>query len=460
MYSPLLEQIDNAGLVRKGAVNFEAISKMTAFDIVEFAEQSRELTSAQDLPQQSGLLTHLASFSLGGSSWPCATLECRLEKGRQLAQFAAFYSDKVYIRNFIVDHLRHLENKKYPNELVMQCGLANDLAVFQYLRPLIKAGIVIPITTPHYCPDHFVQDILHEETDKRLARALKKLANRYFKELKYTLRKDKNGPFHLVMTGPEDLLEHCYLAIVSPEPPTHYKKDRDLRKRLNQGVEVRLSRQVVYEMQLDIQMTDSVFQNIVFELVASQCLNTSYVTERPVEIALLNDITTDDAVRDRNRVIRDHLTCLVPFIDDASTIDILKLRKAEQEAFIRFRHALNKAVDESLSSAQFTAKAARQVFQDIIRPELSNLDGRIKGVRNTLLRDTVVKVGAWGAAIGIGLYTGIVPAELALAAKALGLTKIVADLGEGILKKIRPELEIKGADMYFLWKVRQRLEHS
>src|ERR1041384_5756724 len=249
----------------------------------------------------------------------------------------------------------------------MQCRLADDLAVFQYLRPLIKAGIVIPISTPNYCPDHFIQDILHDETEKRLAKALKKLANRYHRELKYTLRKDKNGPFHLVMTGPADLLEHSYLAIVSPEPPPHYKKDRELRKRLNQGVEVRLSRQVVYEMQLDIQMTDRVFQNIVFELVASQCLNTTYVTERPVEIALLNDITTNDAVRDRNRVIRDHLTCLVPFIDDASAIDILKLRKAEQEAFVRFRQALNKMVDESLSSAQFTAKTARQIYQDILR---------------------------------------------------------------------------------------------
>jgi hypothetical protein len=75
-----------------------------------------------------------------------------------------------------------------------------------------------------------------------------------------------------------------------------------------------------------------------------------------------------------------------------------------------------------------------------------------------LLGDTAIKIGAWSAAIGIGLYTGILPEQLALAAKALGLTKVLAELGEGILKQLRPESEIKRADMYFLWKVRQRTD--
>src|SRR5712691_5652954 len=127
MNSLLFEQIDNSDLLVEGAPNFDAVSKMTAFDIIEFASQSRDLTSAVDLPRQSGLLTHSASFSLGGSAWPCSAVDCRLEKARQLAQFAAFYSDKVYIRNFIVDHLRHLESKKYPNEFLMQSNFANDL---------------------------------------------------------------------------------------------------------------------------------------------------------------------------------------------------------------------------------------------------------------------------------------------------------------------------------------------
>jgi len=461
MNSLLFEQTDNAGLIVDGLPNVEAVAKMTAIDIVEFADQSKELTSARDLPTQSGLLTHLASFSLGGSTWPCWSVECRLEKARQLAQFAAFYSDKVYIRNFFVDHLRHLESEKYPNEALMQDTFFNDLVVFEYLRPLIEAGIIVPITTPHHCPHCFVREILHQESDTRLSDALKSLTRRYLKELSYSLYKDKNGLFNLVMKGPEDLLEHAYLAIVTPEPPPHYKKDRRLRKQIDQGIEVRLTDTMVEEMQLDIQMTDRVFQNVVFELVTSQCLNTNYVTERDIEVALLNDITTDESLQARNQVIRNQLTCLVPFIDGISAANILILRKTEQEAFVRFRQALNKAVDERLASGEdFTEKTAQQVYQDIIRPELTNLDSQVKAARAKLFRDTAIKVGVWSAAIGIGLYTGIVPEQLALAAKALGLMKVFADIGEGVLKKLWPELEIKGANMYFLWKVRKRADRS
>ncbi len=146
----------------------------------------------------------------------------------------------------------------------------------------------------------------------------------------------------------------------------------------------------------------------------------------------------------------------MPFANNMSAVDVLKLREAEQEAFIRFRHALNKALNESLTSnPEFGANEARQVYQDIIRPELSNLKSKMKQGYKSLFRDAVFEVGAWSAAIGIGLYSGIVPEALAPAAKAIGLTKVLAEFGKGILNKSHPESEIKDADMYFLWKVRQ-----
>ena len=135
------------------------------------------------------------------------------------------------------------------------------------------------------------------------------------------------------MEGPDDLLEHSSLARITLDPPPrHYKH---LRKQLNQGLEVHLSRKVVEQMGLDLNMTKLVSQNIIFELLVAQSLNTSYVTERPIDIVLLNDITTDNRIQQRSRIIRDNFTCLVPFINNISAIDVLKLREAEQEAFIR-----------------------------------------------------------------------------------------------------------------------------
>jgi len=74
MNHPLFEQIDNAGLTVNGSLNFKAISKMTAFDIVEFALQSKELTLTKNIVQQEGFLTHTASFSLGGFRGPAGKL--------------------------------------------------------------------------------------------------------------------------------------------------------------------------------------------------------------------------------------------------------------------------------------------------------------------------------------------------------------------------------------------------
>lgn len=205
--------------------------------------------------------------------------------------------------------------------------------MLQYLRPLIEAEIIVPVTPPQYCPHCFIQNVLHHDSDKRFANAIKKLAGRYAKELTYSLSKDKNGLFNLTMEGPDDLLEHSSLARITLDPPPrHYKH---LRKQLNQGLEVHLSRKVVEQMGLDLNMTKLVSQNIIFELLVAQSLNTSYVTERPIDIVLLNDITTDNRIQQRSRIIRDNFTCLVPFINNISAIDVLKLREAEQEAFIR-----------------------------------------------------------------------------------------------------------------------------
>ena len=49
MSSILIEQIDNAGFVKNNEVNHEAVSKLNPVDIIEFAYQSRELTSVSEL---------------------------------------------------------------------------------------------------------------------------------------------------------------------------------------------------------------------------------------------------------------------------------------------------------------------------------------------------------------------------------------------------------------------------
>lgn len=458
MNSLLFEQIDNAGLIKQGKVDCDAVSKLTSIDIIDFAYESVESTSAEDLPRQTDLFTHSASLSLGGGPWPCGEVMCRLDKVNQLVQFAAFYSDKVYIHNFLQNHLKHLESEEYPDEALMCTKFATDLTLLEALRPLIESELIVPISTLYQCPHCFVEHALKRESDKGLVKALENLARRYKREVAYSIHHHhETGEFDLVMTGPEDLLNHGYQIIVSREPPSFFRTMPKLKKRILKGEEVKLTQKLVRDVQLDTQLADRVFQNAIFALTTSQCLGTSFVTDRELDISFISDIAYDTRINRRNQIVRDYLTCFVPFIKNVTTYDVLKIRKHEQEAFIRFRQALNMAIDESLkSTSDFTQQSARDIYQDIIRPELTILNQKVKRAHKALLKGTAFKAIAWTAAIGFGLFTGILPDRLAGAAKALGLTKVLADITEGLLTRVDSKKTIQGSDMYFLWKVKHR----
>ena len=53
------------------------------------------------------------------------------------------------------------------------------------------------------------------------------------------------------------------------------------------------------------------------------------------------------------------------------------------------------------------------------------------------------------------MYTGLLPDQLLAAAKVLGLTKILADVGTAMAKLVSPQDGIKRENLYFLWRVRQ-----
>ena len=57
------------------------------------------------------------------------------------------------------------------------------------------------------------------------------------------------------------------------------------------------------------------------------------------------------------------------------------------------------------------------------------------------------------AALGVGLYTGMVPAELIPAAKALGLGKVAFDTASSTTKLADTKKDIRQEDFYYLWRV-------
>lgn len=453
----LFEQIDNSNLVKDGEVNPNVVDSMSVIDILDFAEQSKEITIYQDSRLPKDLFTHAASESMSAAAWPCESPRCRLTKALNLAQYAAFYSDKVYIQNFVANHLKHLESEKYPNESVMKNRFFTDLVVLQALRPIIEAGIIVPVSFDNCCTSCFIKEVLKKESDESLKHSLSALAIRYAAELTYTVYCDDQGLYNLRMTGPEELLEHGYLANLSQNPFPCITHDRKIRKAVQQGREVTVPRSWVEKMKLDISLAEHSFQNAIFGLRSAQVIGSHFITDRSLDVSLANDIASDSNLINRNSIIQEHLTSLVPYLENVNPSEILHIRRNDEDAFVRFRQVLNDAVNECSASnpRTFTKQDAVSIFQDVLRPELSRLDQVARHAQKSVLKGTTHTAVACTAAIVFGYFTGLLPLDLLATARALGLVKVVSDLTRSTLKSADASKEMQASPIYFLWKIKR-----
>src|ERR1017187_7678278 len=101
--NPLIEMLENRGLLRGSTVNLQQLSKESFTDLLEISEQSAELSAPKELAATNYHFTHTASISMSGGPSPCSALKCRMNRAHELTQFAALYSDCVYINNFLSD---------------------------------------------------------------------------------------------------------------------------------------------------------------------------------------------------------------------------------------------------------------------------------------------------------------------------------------------------------------------
>ena len=195
----------------------------------------------------------------------------------------------------------------------------------------------------------------------------------------------------------------------------------------------------------------------MFQIGATYLAGTSVLTDSELHGEFLNTLADSRAKRERNELIRKHLTAMVPFVDGVTCRDLLRLRKREPEAFVLFRQSLNAAVDEvSAQKDRFTDRDARAIYGDVIAPRLALLDAKIKTAKKGLVKNTAKKAGIWAGFIGFGMYSGFVPAELAVAVSSLGLTNIGADIVGRLLAVGEVKEQLRPEEMYFLWRVREK----
>ncbi|HEX6748744.1 MAG TPA: hypothetical protein VF092_15710 [Longimicrobium sp.] len=444
-----------------GSVSSGAVDALSATDLVDIGLQSAELTAPDQGEDYRTSFSHSASLSLAGGSYPCNALRCRLERAAELAQFAAFYSDKVYIHNHLSDLAAHRETTSETDVAKTRQQLKDDLEIYLLLKPLIEAGRIVPVTAPqNWCP-HCLKNHLAdeggfgEETELALARATRNLRERFLVDASVELQL-RGGEFWAVHRGPEDLLEHGYRAVRYQSPPKQLRDIPEVMPSLLRNRSIHLSSRQREKFEMHIREASSILDNVVFELTMTQAFGASLLTERKIHVDILRSMSSDSRQERRNAALQKHLTTVVPFLSGVVPADLLHLRETEGDAFIVFRNSINKMIDEALSQpGEITERDARQIYGDLIEPELARLDIKMKLAQKTLAKTARQRIAAWVGAIGVGVYTGFVPSTMIAAAKALGLTKVVADLGELLLGMRANQNAIRSDDLYFLWRVRK-----
>lgn len=455
MNDPLFELLSNADLVKNDQLNIDKVRKLSIKQIIDLSHQSAALTSIRDIPKERSIFVHSASRSLTGDRWPCREVSCRLRRATNLAQFAALYSECVYFRNYLADYSIHPEMVQKEKVGELRSRFADDLSVLLYLRPLIEQGAVVPVTPPRFCVHCLATQSFGPDEDGRFKTTFRDLAQRYLDETTVTYRY-RDGLYRFIIRGPDLLIDHGAMAIVSPEPHKLIAAMPRLMKDISAGKEMPLSQSLVKRIGLARRLAAGVEAGISFELATSHSIGTMFLTDREIDIEVLGQLSGNPELKQRNLMFQKHLTCIVPFIDAISPTDLMRLRNREEDSFILFRSALTKAIYEYKGNeTELTERSAKQIYGDILQPQLAKLDSKVSSARRTLLKKTTAQLATWTAAISIGLYLGFLPSGIAAAAAALGLTKVLADMGQEFLIKRDVEEEVRQEEMYFLWKVKQ-----
>lgn len=445
-----LELLLNSDLIRNGEVNDEKIRRSAVKDLRDLAFQSVDISSANNLRIEDNAFSHTASLALAGSAQPCMMMECRVKRAREVGEFAALFSDRVFIHNILSERRSDTSERFKEN-------LKNDLKIICTVLPLIESGRIVPISahSNQICLHCAAREAIGIKDAKRFTRALKALIKRFQTETKMSLQR-KDDLFWASLGGSEELLEHGSSAFLFSEIPKIFDGLPKIRAALEKGNDVAASDNVRKMLGIENRFAHSIFNAVAFELITSQYLKTSLLTESPLEVEILRNLSPKGIqIKESEGILQKHLTCFIPFLNELPIEVLLQLRSDEGDSLNMFRAALLKSIDEQKQKkGTFTEVEARSLYRDILEPELSRLNSKISAARKSA-RSKIVHSGiGWVAAFSVGIWSGFLNASILEAARAIGLTKILADTTTSMLSLSQQTETIESDPMYFLWKAK------
>lgn len=445
----VLQILENRGLISAESVErfFDEREFRDVGDVQEELWAALAPEAADSKPSAVDPFNFVASASMRGDSG-CGNPECRLHKVTLLARYAALYTDKTIVPLPL--------GTRHQNEFDIRYLLMGTVLCIQRLRPLVEAGIVTFVRQElPYCDVHLHAALPELLGTTKIALHLYSKNKARFKITVEPPEDEKDTWPSFTIRGPSDFLEHGRILTSLYEVPNWLDGWRDLKRKTP------LSRTALDKSRL----VEMIFKDIAMDVAIEQALglryDAKYLTNLPGEALVLSRLNEEDGYFEHCRnVLCAELAHTIPLLQDLPLSTVLKVRAGEREAFLQYRAAIGKIAGDYIRQRKNVGKReAREIYSDILLPEILKLNSEAKAVRRASLKRAAAKTLIAAGAVGIGVFGGFLPPQMAELVKAVGGISLLRELGEAFASIEKNPLQIRNNNFYFLLRLVQEAEH-
>lgn len=382
----------------------------------------------------------------------CEEISCRQRRAQKFAVFAALYADKVYIQlEFITNEhydFYDLDEIQEDEELCIYFKLAvlKDLSIILVYKELIENGIVC-ITPSHkmLCPICFQKEILGE--NKFDVDSIKK---EYLVKAKVTLRAfdETRHEAQVGIKGIDEFFpDHdLFWTITDKESLDKLKYEQVGEVIRNKEYSEEFAGQFIEEEILSTMYTTKYCYEQKGKLITNKLSDAMFLAKENQKYPIFDMIKYVDMLPEYDLLVTENLQLK----------DVIRLRQEESEAFNKYRIALNNAVIEQ--NKTFNITDWNKIYDDIIYPELNNLDLKIKQIKTGRLNRFFGTMVVVGTAIVANKYGNLINPDLFSSVQAFGTTIGAAGANFILDKTSMQKSELQNNDYFFLWKLKKKIK--
>lgn len=443
----LLAFLDEKGLKSENLI-ITSIRDSNIDDLVQFVNDMRNIImndTEEDISYSP--FSYVASPDISGFTG-CPETKCRLDRIEEFSYFASLYADRVYINLQSINNTHFTEKLDEKNNYFwFRYTLTNDILSIYKIYPLLYQGIV-QINKPKY---YICKDCMEKRLkDIDININVSELEDNYIDKVDVRVSTWElpilNEKYRYEISGFTDIYEHKTIVQLSSHIP------ESVESKLCQNKKYKLSKNEIKQSGIIKYIIEKEINNLRINTIQAKVLDSKCLTFRHFDSYIWE--LAKDGKKDNVIDIQENVPIYdLPIIHGTNIETILRIREIENDAFIQYRVALNKAAKERTKLTNVSG--LKQIYEDIIYPAFADLDKKVNRIRNGTYKKVLGEFVIIGSSVAIGMSTGLIPHDPSSILPALGGMTLLTKTGSSILDWNRKQDDVKDNDFYFLWKLKK-----